>query len=78
MIKRVFIKLIRLYQKYISIVIGSNCRHVPSCSNYAIEAYQKHNVFYASLLTIYRILRCNPIGKGGFDPVPEPKNKKHK
>ncbi|QVK19618.1 membrane protein insertion efficiency factor YidD [Mycoplasmatota bacterium] len=73
-----FINLIRFYQKYISKALGSNCRHIPTCSNYAIEAYEKHNVFYASLLTIYRILRCNPFGKGGFDPVPEPKKRKIK
>lgn len=78
MIKKMFINLIRFYQKYISKVLGSNCRHIPTCSNYAIEAYEKHNVFYATLLTIYRILRCNPLGKGGFDPVPEPKKRKIK
>lgn len=69
------IRFIRFYQKYISQALGSNCRHIPTCSNYAIEAYQKHNIFYATFLSIYRVLRCNPFSKGGFDPVPEPKRK---
>lgn len=78
MVNKLFIKMIHFYQKYISKFLGSNCRHIPSCSNYAIEAYQKHNFFYATYLTIYRILRCNPFGSCGFDPVPEPKKKKDK
>ena len=46
------------------------CRYVPSCSNYAKEAYQKFNFFKASWLALWRLLRCNPFSKGGFDPVP--------
>lgn len=76
MFNKLFIKLIRIYQKYLSRFLGNNCRHIPTCSNYAIEAYQKHNFFYATYLMIYRILRCNPIGSCGFDPVPEKKTKK--
>ena len=70
---KIFIKIIKFYQKHFSKLLGNNCRHIPSCSNYAVEAYQKHKFFYASILSIYRILRCNPFGKGGYDPVPEPK-----
>ena len=73
--KKISIKLIRFYQKHLSVIFGNNCRHIPTCSNYALEAYQKHNFLYASFLTIYRILRCNPLGKGGYDPVPEPKKR---
>ena len=75
---KLFIKIIKFYQKYISTILGKNCKHIPSCSNYALEAYQKHNFFYASILTFYRIIRCNPFSKGGYDPVPEKKRKEEK
>ena len=52
------------------------CKHQPTCSNYALEAYKKLNFFKASYLVLWRLLRCNPWGKGGFDPVPN-KNKKN-
>ncbi len=68
--KKIPIFFIRAYQKYISPLLGQNkCRFTPTCSNYAIEAYEKHNVFKATLLTIWRILRCNPFNKGGYDPL---------
>jgi len=51
-------------------LFGPSCKYVPSCSSYALEAFQQHNFFYASWLTVWRILRCNPFSKGGFDPVP--------
>lgn len=67
--KKLAIKFIKYYQTN-----KSNqkkwCKFHPSCSNYALEAYEKFNFFYASLLTGYRILRCNPFSKGGYDPVP--------
>ena len=46
------------------------CPYFPSCSNYAIEAVSKHGAFYGGLLAAWRILRCNPFSKGGYDPVP--------
>jgi putative membrane protein insertion efficiency factor len=69
--------LIRLYQKIISPLIGPHCRFSPTCSQYAIEAFQKHGFLKGVVLAFWRILRCNPFGKGGFDPVPEhfPKRK---
>lgn len=70
------IRIIRMYQKYLSPLLGNNCRFTPSCSHYSIEAYEKHGFFYASWLTIKRILKCNPWGPFGYDPVPEPKEKK--
>lgn len=75
---QIFIKIIKFYQKYLSKLLGKNCKHIPSCSNYAIEAYQKYNFFYASILTFFRIIRCNPFSKGGYDPVPERKIKEKK
>lgn len=68
--KRLIIKIIKKYQSY-SKNTAPNCRYKPTCSQYAVEAYQKRNFFYATLLTIWRILRCNPFSKGGYDPVPE-------
>jgi len=47
------------------------CRYHPTCSSYSKEAYTKHNFFYASILSVWRILRCNPFSKGGYDPVPK-------
>ncbi|MBO5927192.1 MAG: membrane protein insertion efficiency factor YidD [Clostridia bacterium] len=71
MVKNLIIKILRFYQKYISSIIKSNCIFTPTCSSYAIEAYKKHNVFYATFLVIYRLLRCNSLNKGGYDPVPD-------
>jgi len=47
------------------------CRYHPTCSSYSRLAFEKHNFFYALLLSIWRILRCNPFVKGGYDPVPK-------
>ena len=68
--------LIKKYQKNKTIVGSGRCRYYPTCSNYALEAYQKFNFFYASLLTAWRILRCNPLAKRRFDPVPLSKAEK--
>jgi len=51
------------------------CKYHPSCSNYALDAYKNYNIFYATWLTIWRILRCNPFSKGGYDPIPKFKKK---
>ncbi|HHE31208.1 MAG TPA: membrane protein insertion efficiency factor YidD [Chlorobaculum parvum] len=64
------ILLIRFYQAFISPLTGPSCRFQPTCSHYAIEAFRQHNFFYASWLTVWRVLRCNPFSKGGYDPVP--------
>ena len=70
--KRICIRLIRFYKKHISPRKGGACcRFVPSCSTYAIEAYEKRGFFMGTILTIWRILRCNPLSVGGYDPVPE-------
>lgn len=68
--KRFLLWLIRLYQKYISPSFPSCCRFTPTCSRYAIEAITKYGAFKGSLLALWRILRCNPFCKGGYDPVP--------
>lgn len=69
--KYVFVGFIRLYQLIISPIIRPNCRYVPSCSNYAINAVKMHGAFKGAALGFYRILRCNHFSKGGFDPVPD-------
>jgi len=69
--KHVMIWLIRLYQKYISPIKPSCCRFTPTCSAYAIEAFQKRGFFVGFILMTWRLLRCNPFCKAGYDPVPE-------
>lgn len=69
--KRFMIWLIRLYKKYISPLKPACCRFTPSCSTYAIEAFEKRGFFAGFILTVWRILRCNPFCRGGYDPVPE-------
>lgn len=67
--KKFLIYLIRLYQKYISPMKKPCCRFYPTCSAYAIEALEKKGVFLGGALAVWRVLRCNPFGKGGYDPV---------
>lgn len=55
-----------------------SCRYTPTCSQYAIEAIEIHGIFKGSLLSVRRILRCNPFFKGGWDPVPPKKTKEDK
>ena len=73
---RVMIIPIRAYQLILSPLLGRNCRFQPSCSAYAIEALEKHGVIHGLRLTIKRLIKCNPWGSEGFDPVPEKKNQK--
>ena len=68
--KRLLINSIKLYQK-IPGNFHNSCRHIPTCSNYAIEAIEKYGSIKGTSLTIKRILKCNPLGSKGYDPVPE-------
>ena len=72
------ILLIRFYQKFISPLKRPCCRFTPTCSQYALEAFQKRGFFVGFGLTVWRILRCNPFCAGGYDPVPEKKKKTKK
>ena len=74
--KTALIKAIRFYQKKISPLFGPKCRYYPTCSQYAIQAIEIHGVFKGSFLAVLRLLRCNPLFPGGYDPVPEKKKKK--
>ena len=69
----VILLLIRIYQYSISILILSSCRFYPSCSEYAYQAIKTCNFLLAIKLIIFRILRCNPLCNGGFDPIPPKK-----
>ena len=77
--KYLCIWLIRFYQKVLSPLKGNpTCRFTPTCSAYAIEAFQKRGFFVGLGLTVWRILRCNPFCAGGYDPVPEKRSHKGK
>ena len=65
-----FIAIIRFYQLVISPILPRACRYTPTCSAYGIEALKKHGAIKGSVLTIKRIMRCNPWGGHGEDPVP--------
>ncbi len=67
---RLMVAVIRMYQRWLSPLLGAQCRFHPSCSQYAIEALQLHGVVKGSGLAVWRILRCQPFNKGGYDPVP--------
>ena len=71
MLKFLSVRLIKFYQKYLSF---GNCRYVPSCSEYMLEAILKHGFFIGLCLGFWSILRCNPFSRGGFDKVPDKKS----
>jgi putative membrane protein insertion efficiency factor len=68
--KYLFIALVRGYQYAISPLLGRRCRYFPSCSEYAVEAVQKHGAFRGGWLGVKRVCRCHPWHPGGYDPVP--------
>ena len=75
--KSLLLRLIRFYQKAISPYKGGSCcKYIPTCSNYAIEAIQRFGAFKGFFLALFRILRCNPFSRGGYDPVPEKRDKR--
>ena len=65
-----FIGIIKLYQLAISPILPSSCRYTPTCSRYSLEAIKKYGPLKGCYLAIRRILRCNPWGGHGHDPVP--------
>ncbi|MDD2998428.1 MAG: membrane protein insertion efficiency factor YidD [Candidatus Riflebacteria bacterium] len=66
---RAGLRLIRLYQRFLSPTLGAACRFTPSCSHYTYEAIEKYGLIKGSLMGCWRICRCNPFCQGGFDPV---------
>jgi hypothetical protein len=65
------IACVRVYQRLISPWLGNHCRFTPSCSQYAVEALRRHGAVVGSLYAAWRLLRCQPLCRGGYDPVPE-------
>ncbi|MBI4971154.1 MAG: membrane protein insertion efficiency factor YidD [Candidatus Omnitrophica bacterium] len=67
--KKIALIFIRAYQLLISPILGAHCRFAPSCSHYAAEAIEKKGVARGTLRSFFRLLRCNPLFPGGYDPV---------
>ncbi len=67
---RFLIALIRFYQRFVSAYLPARCKYYPSCSQYAVDAIREHGPWQGFLLASWRLLRCNPLSDGGFDPVP--------
>ena len=70
LIRQLFIFPIKFYQYIISPLLPRRCRFTPTCSHYALEALEKHGILKGILLSSLRILKCNPFGSYGYDPVP--------
>lgn len=68
--RSVVLALIRFYKRFISPLLGSNCRYHPTCSQYTYEAIEKYGVASGGWMGIKRIARCHPWRPGGYDPVP--------
>ena len=67
------LRIIRVYQKYLSPLLGPSCRFHPTCSEYTFQAIETYGVFKGGILAIKRILKCNPWGGSGADPLPKEK-----
>ena len=76
--KRPLIWLIQKYRQGISPLKKPCCKYYPTCSAYGLEAIERFGALKGGLLTVWRILRCNPFSKGGYDPVPEKKPRRKK
>ncbi|MGI0482803.1 membrane protein insertion efficiency factor YidD [Geminocystis sp. CENA526] len=68
--KQLLILLINFYRRFISPLFPPSCRFVPTCSQYALTAIERHGTVKGSYLSVCRICRCHPFHKGGYDPVP--------
>lgn len=69
--KRILEMLVKGYQRFISPLFPPTCRYSPTCSSYMLTALQKHGAWRGTLMGLARILRCNPLVRGGYDPVPD-------
>jgi len=67
--RKFVISILRFYKKFISPALPDSCRFYPTCSEYAVAAVEKYGILKGSIKSIYRIIRCNPFNKGGYDPV---------
>ena len=66
--KRILLAIIRFYRTSVSPLTASHCKYIPTCSQYGIEAIERFGALKGTALTVWRILRCNPFSKGGYDP----------
>lgn len=73
--KKLLLALIKFYKNNISVHTKSHCKYYPTCSQYGLEAIERFGALKGTALTVWRILRCNPFSKGGYDPVPEKKKR---
>jgi putative membrane protein insertion efficiency factor len=69
--KTILLAMLRGYKRAISPMLLPSCRYVPTCSDYAAEAIDLHGVSRGSIMALWRLLRCHPFVKGGYDPVPD-------
>ncbi len=67
--RKIFVKPIEVYRRFVSPMLPPSCRYWPSCSEYALQSIQKHGVLKGGLLGAWRVIRCNPWSRGGIDPV---------
>lgn len=75
-LKALYLLPVRFYRKFLSpLKPAGSCRYIPTCSAYAMEAVEEWGIIAGTGLALWRILRCNPFGKGGFDPVPKRKRR---
>lgn len=69
MLKKIMLLIIKFYRRNISPMTVPKCKYLPTCSQYAVDAIEKYGAIKGGLMACWRILRCNPFSKGGFDPV---------
>ncbi len=68
--KKALLMLLRFYKTQVSPSLPAACRYTPTCSEYAVEAIERHGALRGMLLAVRRLLSCNPFSRGGYDPVP--------
>ncbi len=73
--KSLALRLLRLYKRWISPAFPPSCRYVPTCSEYAIEGVERYGVLRGGMMAAWRVLRCHPLVKGGYDPVVKNQNR---
>jgi hypothetical protein len=67
--KTLAIFFLRQYKRWVSPIFPPSCRYVPTCSEYALEAIERYGLIHGTALGVWRLLRCHPFAKGGYDPV---------